>query len=84
MSDQLDVTPDPACQLDVTPDPAWDYYVTWHSLLNIKARIGQALEMINDFEEGNAVLDQEIRDELYPILNSLQQVIDSLPPDEPD
>ncbi|MEH2372527.1 MAG: hypothetical protein V7K15_05490 [Nostoc sp.] len=69
------------------PDPAWDYYQTWRSLHEIKARIDEALEFMNDIESSTLQADEAIRSLLNPASNRLILIVAELsdndePPDE--
>ena len=65
------------------PDPAWDYYQTWHSLHQIKAKIDAALEFMNGIESSNLKTHESIRSLLQPASNRLILIIGELSDDEP-
>lgn len=59
-----------------TPDPVWDYYTLWHELIHIKAKIDQALNVMKNFEEATSNSDEQIKEILEPVSDSLIAVID--------
>ncbi|MBH8565000.1 hypothetical protein I8748_22920 [Nostoc sp. CENA67] len=64
------------------PDPAWDYYILWHSLHHIKAKIDGALGNIKDEEYAALHVDLDIRKILEPASELLIEIVDSLPEKE--
>lgn len=66
------------------PDPAWDYYILWHSLHHIKAKIDAALNSMKDEEYAKEIVDIEIKSLLCPASDKLIEIIDSLPDDDDD
>ncbi|MCC5606658.1 hypothetical protein LC612_07620 [Nostoc sp. CHAB 5834] len=70
-------------KLDIShPDPAWDYYILWYSLHHIKAKIDEALQIMNHIEKANPGIDQEIRESLVPASNKLIEIVNELPVDD--
>ncbi len=65
------------------PDPGWDYYQTWHSLRQIKEKIDEALELMNDIESSTLKADEAIRSLLQPASNRLILIVRELSDDEP-
>ncbi|MEH2115380.1 hypothetical protein [Nostoc sp.] len=63
------------------PDPAWDYYILWHSLHHIKAKVDETLQIMNHIEKATPEIDQEIRQTLVPASNKLIEIINELPDD---
>jgi hypothetical protein len=64
------------------PDPSWDYYILWHSLHHIKAKIDAALGIMMREEYANTGIDIEIKNHLDPASEKLIDIINSLPDDD--
>jgi hypothetical protein len=64
------------------PDPAWDYYIAWYSLHHIKAKIDEALIIMNENEKSNPVIDRLIKQSLAPASDKLIEIVEQLPIDE--
>ncbi|MEH1897649.1 MAG: hypothetical protein V7K94_20560 [Nostoc sp.] len=62
--------------LNGSPDPSWDYYVLWHSLNHVKAKINAALRIMADNEDSDPNLDKQIKDLLEPASDVFIQIID--------
>lgn len=66
------------------PDPAWDYYILWHSLHHIKAKIDAALKLMCDKEYSTNSIDIQIRELLDQGSNKLIEIVDLLPSESTD
>jgi hypothetical protein len=66
------------------PDPAWDYYIRWHSLHHIKAKIDAALQIMSSSEEANSEVNDDIKRLLDPASDKLVEIVDSLTFDDDD
>lgn len=64
------------------PDPAWDYYIIWHSLHHIKAKIDVALKIMKDCEYASSDSDDDIKDELAAASDKLTEIIEQLSIDD--
>lgn len=65
-------------------DPSWDYYILWHSLHHIKAKIDAALGIMMRKEYANIGIDIEIKNHLDSASDRLIEIINSLPDDDDD
>jgi hypothetical protein len=64
------------------PDPAWDYYITWYSLRHIKAKIDEALIIMNENQKSTPITDRLIKQSLAPASDKLIEIVEQLPIDE--
>ncbi|MFN6515686.1 MAG: hypothetical protein RMY29_014490 [Nostoc sp. CreGUA01] len=64
------------------PDPACDYYVLWHELRHVTARIDVVLKIISDKETANDEVNKQIKQILQPTLDELTSIVERLPYDE--
>ncbi|MEH2459147.1 hypothetical protein [Nostoc sp.] len=64
------------------PAPAWDYYIIWHSCQHIKARIDEALKIMNGIEIASNEVDKELHDLLDLASDKLVEVIHELDHDD--
>ncbi|RCJ16940.1 hypothetical protein A6S26_32055 [Nostoc sp. ATCC 43529] len=64
------------------PDPSWDYYIHWHSLHHVQAKISQALNFMRDAEITNVAVDEQLREILDSASDKLIEVIQKLEHDE--
>ncbi|OUL28799.1 hypothetical protein [Nostoc sp. 106C] len=64
------------------PDPAWDYYILWHSLHHIKAKINAALKLIANNEDADSEIDEQIRILLNPTSEKLTEIVEQLAYDD--
>lgn len=69
--------------LDISqPDPTWDYYVTWHSLHHIKAKLDAALKFIQEKEHATPITDKQLRELLDPVSDKLIELVEDLPEED--
>jgi hypothetical protein len=61
------------------PDPSWDYYVLWHSLHHIKAKIEDALKILGVEENAKLTLEREIKKLLDPASDKFIAILEQLP-----
>ncbi|BAY74159.1 hypothetical protein NIES25_51880 [Nostoc linckia NIES-25] len=64
------------------PDPAWDYYIPWHSLHHVQAKISEALKLMTDAEITNVAVDEQLREILDLASDKLIEVVQKLEHDE--
>ncbi len=64
------------------PDPSWDYYISWHSLQHVQAKISEALKVMRDAEITNVGVDRQLREILDLASDKLIEVIQKLEHDE--
>lgn len=61
------------------PDPAWDYYIVWHSLHHIKAKIDAALKIIGKSEDAKPEIDALIKNLLVPTSLRFLEIVEQFP-----
>lgn len=61
------------------PDPAWDYYIVWHSLHHIKAKIDAALKIIGKSEDAKPEIDALIKNLLAPASDKFIEIVEQFP-----
>jgi len=64
------------------PDPSWDYYVLWHSLHHIKAKIDAALKIIGNSEDARPEIGYLIRNLLEPASDKFTTIVEQLPEED--
>lgn len=77
----MNIEDDDCDSLDGSPHPAWGYYVLWHRIQHIKARLDMTLIAMVTEEHVSFAANKTIKKLLIEPSKKLIEIIDEFPPD---